>query len=167
VIGAVARRGLLRRPICLRPDPAVVVEIQAYLTVCCRRAFIETSPESIAVHSEQAAEADLFAEAWEEWTAAGSTEAEIPAGGLSVGRGKIQASRRNSIMALRSKIVLKSDLSQETLTALRSYLRQFLDGRHMLEHFDGSLSIYLHDLVDVRLVRGQFPSPIVDVRHVG
>lgn len=69
-------------------------------------------------------------------------------------------------MPLRSKIVLKSDVSQDTLTALRSYLRQFLEGRHTLEHFDGSLSIYLHDQADVRLVRDQFPSLIAAVQNV-
>jgi hypothetical protein len=69
-------------------------------------------------------------------------------------------------MPLRSKIVLKSDLSEETLTALRDYLRQFLDGRHTLEHFDGSFSIYLFDRADVRLVQEQFPSLIVAVQNV-
>lgn len=37
-------------------------------------------------------------------------------------------------MPLRSKIVLKSHLSGETLDAVRDYLRQFLDRRHSLEY---------------------------------
>lgn len=57
-------------------------------------------------------------------------------------------------MPLRSKIVLKSDLSQET------------DGRHTLEHFDGGFSIYLHDRADARLVQEQFPSLIAAVQNV-
>lgn len=80
MIGAAARRGLVRCPTCVGPAPAIVVEIQAYLSVCCRcRAFIEINRESVTVHFEHADEADLFAGAWADWAAAGSTEAEIPA----------------------------------------------------------------------------------------
>jgi len=69
-------------------------------------------------------------------------------------------------MPLRSKIVLKSDLSRQTLTALRAYLRQLLDGRHTLEHFGGSFSIYLHDRADAQMVQEQFPSLVADVQNV-
>jgi hypothetical protein len=71
---------LFRCPTGAGPDPAIVGEIRAYLNVCCRcRAFIEISREGVTVHFEQLGEADLFAEAWADWAAAGSTEAEIPA----------------------------------------------------------------------------------------
>lgn len=80
MIGAGIGRSLLRCPTSAGPDPAVVVEIQAYLRVCCRcRTFIEISREGVTVHFELASEADLFADAWADWAAAGPTEAEIPA----------------------------------------------------------------------------------------
>jgi len=69
-------------------------------------------------------------------------------------------------MPLRSKIILRNDLSQETLTAVRSYLGRFLDRRHSLEHFDGSFSIYLRDPADARLLRQQFGALIADVQDV-
>ena len=69
-------------------------------------------------------------------------------------------------MALRSKIVLENDLGTETLQSLGSYLRQFLDCRDSLEHFDGTFSIYLHGRADLRLVREQFPSLIASVQDL-
>jgi hypothetical protein len=69
-------------------------------------------------------------------------------------------------MPLRSKIILKSDLSQETLTAVRTYLRRFLHRRHSLENFAGSFSIYLRDPADARLLRQQFGALIADVQDV-
>lgn len=70
------------------------------------------------------------------------------------------------MMPLRSKIILKRDLSQETLKAVRGYLGQFLARRHSLEHYDGSFSIYLRDPADARLVRQQFGALIADVQDV-
>jgi hypothetical protein len=69
-------------------------------------------------------------------------------------------------MPLRSKIILKGDLSEETLTAVRTYLRRCLDRRHSLEHFAGSFSIYLRDPADARLLRQQFGALIADVQDV-
>jgi hypothetical protein len=69
-------------------------------------------------------------------------------------------------MTLRAKIMLTQDLSGETLDALRNYLRQFLDRKHSIEHFDGRVSIYLHDPADVRLLREHFPSLIANVQRV-
>jgi hypothetical protein len=69
-------------------------------------------------------------------------------------------------MPLHFKIVLKTNLSQETLNSIRGYLRQFLDRRHTLEHFNGGFSIYLHDAADARLVREQFSLLIMDVQDV-
>ena len=69
-------------------------------------------------------------------------------------------------MPLRSKILLKSHLSGETLDAVRDYLRQFLNRRHSLEYFDGTFSIYLHDRDDLRLAREQFPLLIANVQDL-
>jgi hypothetical protein len=69
-------------------------------------------------------------------------------------------------MTLRAKVMLTQDLSGETLDALRSYLRQFLDRKHSIEHFDGRVSIYLHDPADVRLLREHFPSLIMNVQRL-
>ena len=69
-------------------------------------------------------------------------------------------------MPLRSKIILKSRLSGETLDALRDYLMQFLQGRHTLEYFDDTFSIYLHRREDLPLLRERFPSLIADVQDV-
>jgi hypothetical protein len=52
------------------------------------------------------------------------------------------------------------------LNSIQGYLRQFLDRRHTLEHFNGGFSIYLHDAVDARLVREQFSLLIMDVQDV-
>ncbi|HZA65459.1 MAG TPA: hypothetical protein VE592_00840 [Geminicoccaceae bacterium] len=54
----------------------------------------------------------------------------------------------------------------ETLDAIRNYLRQFLDRKHSIEHFDGRVSIYLHDPADVRLLREHFPSLIINVQRL-
>lgn len=69
-------------------------------------------------------------------------------------------------MALRAKIMLKHNLSGETLDAVRRYLKQFLDQKYSLEHFDGQLSIYLHNADDVGQLRQQFPSLIKDVQRL-
>lgn len=69
-------------------------------------------------------------------------------------------------MALRSKIVLKNGLSSETLESIRSYLRQFLDRRYSLEHFNGTVSIYLYEPEDVRLVREHFASLVANVQDL-
>lgn len=69
-------------------------------------------------------------------------------------------------MPLRAKVMLTQDLSGETLDALRNYLRQFLDRKHSIEHFDGRVSIYLHDPEDIRLLREHFPSLIVNVQRL-
>jgi hypothetical protein len=69
-------------------------------------------------------------------------------------------------MTLRAKVLLTQDLSGETLDALRQYLRQFLDRKHSIEHFDGQVSIYLQDPTDVRLLREHFPSLIVNVKRL-
>ena len=62
--------------------------------------------------------------------------------------------------------MLNQDLSGETLDAIRNYLRQFLDGKHSIEHFDGKVSIYLRDPADVRLLREHFPSLIAHVQRL-
>jgi hypothetical protein len=69
-------------------------------------------------------------------------------------------------MPLRSKIVLKSRLSGETLDAVRAYLTQFLQGRHTLESFDGAFSIDRHRREDLPLLRERFPSLIAGVQDV-
>jgi hypothetical protein len=69
-------------------------------------------------------------------------------------------------MLLRSKIVLKSRLSRETLDAMRAYPTQFLAGRYTLEHFDGTFSIHLYRRDDLRLLRERFPSWIANVQDV-
>lgn len=69
-------------------------------------------------------------------------------------------------MPLRSKIVLKSRLSGETLDAMRAYLTQFLAGRHTLEYFDGTFSIYLYRRNDLRLLGERFPSLIANVQDL-
>ena len=66
-------------------------------------------------------------------------------------------------MLLRGKIVLKPNLSRETLDAARNDLRQFLD-QHTVEHFDRTVSIYLRDPADVRLLEEHFASLIVNVQ---
>ena len=62
--------------------------------------------------------------------------------------------------------MLTQDLSGEILDALRSYLRQFLDRKHLIEHFDGRISIYLADPADVRLLHEHFPSLIFNVQRL-
>ena len=69
-------------------------------------------------------------------------------------------------MTLRAKVMLSHDLSGETLDAIRNYLRQFLDRKHSIEHFDGPVSIYLHDPADVQLLREDFPSLIANVQRL-
>ena len=76
MIGAAVGRRLFCCSAGVEPDPAVVREIQAYLSVCCRcRALVEIGRAGVVVHFEQAGEADLFAEVWGEWAAAGSAQA--------------------------------------------------------------------------------------------
>jgi len=67
-------------------------------------------------------------------------------------------------MLLRCKIVLKPNLSGDALDAVRNDLRQFLDQKHTVEHFDGTVSIYLRDPMDVRLLKEHFASLIVNVQ---
>ena len=69
-------------------------------------------------------------------------------------------------MALQAKVMLPQDLSGETLDAIRNYLRQFLDRKHSIEHFDGRVSIYLHDPADLRLLREHFSSLIANVQRL-
>lgn len=69
-------------------------------------------------------------------------------------------------MTLRAKVLLTQDLSGETLDAIRNYLRQFLDRKHSIKHFDGQVSIYLQDPTDVRLLQEHFPSLIVNVKRL-
>ena len=69
-------------------------------------------------------------------------------------------------MTLRARVMLSQDLSGETLDAIRSYLRQFLDRKYSIEHFDGRVSIYLHDPDDVKLLREHFPSLIANVQRL-
>jgi hypothetical protein len=69
-------------------------------------------------------------------------------------------------MTPRAKVILNQNLSGETLDAIRNYLRQFLDRKHSIEHFDGRVSIYLHDPADVRLLREHFPSLIINVQRL-
>ena len=69
-------------------------------------------------------------------------------------------------MTIRSKVVLSQGLSGETLDGVRNYLRQFLDQRYSIEHFDGKVSIYLHDPDDIRLLRENFPSLITNVQRL-
>lgn len=66
-------------------------------------------------------------------------------------------------MLLRDQIVLKLNLSGETLDAARNDLRQFLD-QHTGKHFDGTVSICLSDPTDVRLPEEHFASLIVNVQ---
>ena len=148
-------------------DPAIVREIQAYLMMSCRcRAFVGIGREGMAVHFEQPGEAYLFAEVWAAWATASSAPAQIPSERLPPDGLRVQPERITQIMPLRSRIVLKSDLSGETLDAVRDYLGQFLDRRHSLEYFDGTFSIYLHDRDDLRLVREQFPLLIANVQDL-
>jgi hypothetical protein len=76
---------------------------------------------------------------------------------------EVEPQRRNRKMLLRGKIVLKPSLSGETLDAARNDLRQFFD-QHTVEHFDGTVSIYLCDPADVRLLEEHFASLIVNVQ---
>ena len=69
-------------------------------------------------------------------------------------------------MTIRSKVLLRQGLSGETLDAIRSYLRQFLDRKHSIEHFDGRISIYLHEPEDIHLLRENFPSLITNVQRL-
>lgn len=70
------------------------------------------------------------------------------------------------MMPRRSKIVLKHPLSRETLEAIRIYLREFIPGRHVVEHFDGTVSVYVYERTDVEIVQRGFPSLIASVRNI-
>ena len=67
-------------------------------------------------------------------------------------------------MLLQCKIVLKPNLSGDTPDVACNYLRQLIDQKHTVEHFDGTVSIYLRDPADVRLLKEHFASLIVNVQ---
>jgi hypothetical protein len=62
-----------------------------------------------------------------------------------------------------AKIVLKQNLSQETLGALKTYMGQFFNERHVIEEIEGRVEIHLHDSDDLRMLRRHFPSLITGV----
>jgi hypothetical protein len=62
-----------------------------------------------------------------------------------------------------TQVLLKDNLSTETVEALQSYLRQFLNEKHSIERSDGRMLLHLHDADDVRMLRRHFPSLIASV----
>jgi hypothetical protein len=136
-----------------------VADLQAYLRLFChRRALIEIGDHGLAVHFEAADEAAMFSVLWTVWAAAGlvptsrSTRQAAPNG------------MGDDTMTLRAKVMLTQNLSAETLDAIRNYLRQFLESRHSIEHFDGQVSIYVQDQADAVLLREHFPELIAKVQ---
>jgi hypothetical protein len=66
-------------------------------------------------------------------------------------------------MSGHSKVVLKDNLSSETVEALQSYLKHFLNDKHSIERADGRMLLHLHDSDDVQMLRQHFPSLIASV----
>lgn len=67
-------------------------------------------------------------------------------------------------MHLRAKITLKRELSRDTLEAVRTYLDEFVGGRHTIEHFDGTVALYFYDRADAEFVRKNFPFVVARVQ---
>jgi hypothetical protein len=66
-------------------------------------------------------------------------------------------------LSRRTRAKLKSDISDETMEAARSYLASFSRGAHTVERFDGAISIYFADPRDLRLIQDQFPDLVQEV----
>jgi len=59
------------------------------------------------------------------------------------------------------RVRLKSDVSERTLKAAKSYLATFVPRRHAFEYFDNRVSIHFSERSDLRLLVDQF-SVLVD-----
>lgn len=69
-------------------------------------------------------------------------------------------------MRLRAKIALQRNISSDVLESVRSYLKQFGNDKHTLEHFDGATYIYVANNRDAALLKKNFPDLVRDVEEL-
>jgi hypothetical protein len=67
---------------------------------------------------------------------------------------------------MHANVILRPNLSHETLSAVRAYLSTFTPDRYSIITFDGKTWIHFKDAKDAALLDVQFPNLIVSLVEV-